>query len=450
VDILAGQTPDVANGLRGEVYQYMSGTSQSAPEVTGVAALLKEAHPTWSPSAIKSALMTTTYVEVDRTDGSAADAFDMGAGHISPNRAIDPGLVYDSTFADHAAYLCGLPEPPFSTADCAAHAAAGRTSSAVDLNLPSVGVAQLISVDVVRRRVTNVGPPASFTAEVIRPRGIDVIVEPPTLVLSTGVTAEFGVRFVDAGAERDLWWFGELAWASATHRVESPLAVKPVTVRLPPEVFQRGRQGTAAVPIGFGYNGAYGATMHGLRLPSLDANGQVPRGFVDDDPTNNFTFRDGNGVTTHLIVVPANQLLLRVALFDELTDGQDDLDLFLFYCPNNQCSQIAKSDGVTSDEEIDIRLPQPGQYAVLVHGFETDQVAGGPGANYSLFTWSLGLNDAVGNATVTAPAAVANGDRVELQLRWSGLEPGSRYLGAISHTTPNGLYDATIVNIATP
>jgi hypothetical protein len=148
--------------------------------------------------------------------------------------------------------------------------------------------------------------------------------------------------------------------------------------------------------------------------------------------------------------VPANQLLLRVALFDELTDGQDDLDLFVFYCPDNQCSEIAKSDGVTSDEEIDVRLPQPGPYAVLVHGFETDQVAGGPGANYSLFTWSLGLNDAVGNMTVAAPSTVANGDRVDLQLQWSGLEPGSRYLGAISHTTPSGLCDATLINVATP
>ena len=71
--------------------------------------------------------MTTTYVEVDRADGAPADAFDMGAGHIDPNRAVDPGLVYDSSFADHAAYLCGLPEPPFAPRDCAAHAAAGRT-----------------------------------------------------------------------------------------------------------------------------------------------------------------------------------------------------------------------------------------------------------------------------------------------------------------------------------
>jgi len=450
VDILGGQTPDVANGLRGENYQYMSGTSQSAPEVTGVAALLKEAHPTWSPSAIKSALMTTTYVEVERTDGAAADAFDMGAGHIAPNRAVDPGLVYESSFADYAAYLCGLPEPPFARADCAAHAAAGRTTSAVDLNLPSIGVADLVSGDAVRRSVTNVGPPASFTAELIEPPNLDIVVEPPTLVLGTGQTAEFSVRFVDQGAERDVWSFGELAWASSAHRVESPLAVKAVTIRTPSEMFLTGRQGTAAVPVAFGYTGAYGAVVHGLRLPTLDQSGQVPRGFVDDDPTNNFTFREGNGVTMHALTVPANQLLLRVALFDEQTDGQDDLDLFLFYCPNNQCSQLAKSDGVTSDEEIDIPLPQAGPYALLVHGFETDQVAGGPGANYSLFTWSIGSNDAVGNMAVNAPTAVGNGERADLQLQWSGLEPGSRYLGAISHTTPNGLYDATVINVVTP
>lgn len=450
VDILAGQTPDVAYGLRGETYQYLSGTSQAAPEVVGVAALLKEAHPEWSPSALKSALMTSAHRAVRRSGNEPADGFDMGAGHIVPNAAIDPGLIYDSGFGDHAAYLCGLREPPFAASDCAAHAAAGFSSNAVDVNVPSIASATLVSGDVVRRRVTNVGPPASFSAEVSPPPNLDLVVEPATLVLNTGQTAEFTVRFEDQGAERDAWIFGELAWRSATHRVASPVAVQAVTLRAPLETHLRGRQGNGTLPVAFGYTGAYGAVVHGLRLPSLDANGQVPRGFVDNDGAKNFTFRTDTGVAAHPLTVAPNQIYLRVALFDELTDGQDDLDIYLFHCPNNQCTQIAKSDGVTSDEEINVLQPQAGSYVVLVHGFATDEVAGGPGANYSLFTWAFGANDDVGNFTVTAPTSATNGTRLDVPLAWSGLEPASRYLGAVSHTTPGGFYGLTIVTVETP
>src|SRR5690606_33357862 len=125
VNILAGHTPDVANGVRGETYQYLTGTSQAAPEVAGVAALLKEAHRDWSPAMIKSALMTTAYEGVIREDGELADPLDMGSGHVDPNRAIDPGLVYDADYRDYAAYLCGRHKPPFSSAECAALQAAG-------------------------------------------------------------------------------------------------------------------------------------------------------------------------------------------------------------------------------------------------------------------------------------------------------------------------------------
>src|SRR5690606_15571398 len=135
--------------------------------------------------------------------------------------------------------------------------------------------------------------------------------------------------------------------------------------------------------------------------------------------------------------------------FDDLTDGADDLDLYVFYCPDNECRQVAESGGFTSEEEINLVLPTAGVYAVLVHGFETDPV-GGPGANYELFAWSVGLSDFVGNLNVATPAAVTDGDHAAFALEWNGLAPATHYLGALSHNTPTGIYSLTIVDIKAP
>jgi subtilisin family serine protease len=445
VDILAGHTPEVANGLRGEQYQYLSGTSMAAPEVAGIAALLKEAHPDWSAGRLKSALSTSAHDGVVTASGARkADPFERGAGHVDANRAVDPGLVYDADLFDHAAFLCGLERPPFFDADCRMLDEAGYSFLPTELNLPSIGVSRLITGDVVTRRVTNVGLAGTYHAEVSAPVGVDIDVTPSSLTLGSDEAANFALTFTGRGAALDEWAFGELRWTDGAHTVTSPIAVHPVTLRAPERISLTGGGGSFNVPMSFGYSGEYFTGVHGLRAP------YVEQGFVDEDPTNAFSFRFDNGVTAHMIDVPPDQLYARFALFDDLTDGADDLDLYLFYCPNNECVQVAESGGFTSEEEINLILPEPGLYAVMVHGFETDPAGGGPGSNYSLFAWSFGIGDFVGNMRVASPASVSDGDHFDLELEWNGLAAGTHYLGALSHNTPNGIYSLSIVDIRSP
>ncbi|KAF9619000.1 hypothetical protein IFM89_003903 [Coptis chinensis] len=91
----------------------LSGTSMSTPHISGVAALLKAAHQDWSPARIKSAMMTTSYVVdhngkqlVDDSTGDLATMWHYGSGHVDPEKAVDPGLVYDLGVDDYIDFLC--------------------------------------------------------------------------------------------------------------------------------------------------------------------------------------------------------------------------------------------------------------------------------------------------------------------------------------------------------
>ena len=67
-------------------YMALQGTSMAAPHVAGAAALLKQAHPDWSPAKIKSALMTTA--KLLGTDGKDYKVFEQGAGRIRIAEAV--------------------------------------------------------------------------------------------------------------------------------------------------------------------------------------------------------------------------------------------------------------------------------------------------------------------------------------------------------------------------
>ncbi|VAI61638.1 unnamed protein product [Triticum turgidum subsp. durum] len=209
---------------------------------SGIAALLRQNRPEWSPATIKSALMTTAYnadnaggVIGDMSTGDASTPFARGAGHIDPNRAVDPGLVYDAGAEDYITFLCALGYTAEQVAvfDSSTNCSTRAGSSAGDHNYPAFSVVFTSNKLVVvrqRRVVRNVGGDAraTYRAKVTAPDGVRVTVIPRTLRFSaTQKTREYVVTFAQRifGSVTKNHTFGSIEWSDRKHSVMSPIAI---------------------------------------------------------------------------------------------------------------------------------------------------------------------------------------------------------------------------------
>ncbi|XP_051187602.1 subtilisin-like protease SBT1.8 [Lolium perenne] len=253
VNILAGWTGSVGpTGLtideRRPEFNILSGTSMSCPHISGLAAFVKAAHPEWSPSAVKSALMTTAYA-VDNTGSPLLDAaaggnangtatpWSFGSGHVDPVKALSPGLVYDTSIDDYVAFLCTVggasPRQVQAITGSPNATCQRKLSSPGDLNYPSFSVVFGLrkSHTTVRyhRELTNVGAAGSvYNVKVTGPPSIVVSVKPARLVFrKAGDKARYTVTFKSTaqGGPMDAA-FGWLAWSSVDgeHEVRSPIS----------------------------------------------------------------------------------------------------------------------------------------------------------------------------------------------------------------------------------
>ncbi|KAL6346023.1 hypothetical protein AAG906_025303 [Vitis piasezkii] len=217
-------------------FNILSGTSMACPHVTGIVALVKAVHPSWSPSAIKSAIMTTaTILDKNRRsitvdpEGRKGNAFDYGSGFVNPTRVLDPGLIYDTEPTDYKAFLCSIGYSEkllhLITRDNSTCDQTFATASA--LNYPSITVPNLKDNSSVSRTVTNVGKPRSiYKAVVSAPTGINVTVVPHRLIFSHyGQKINFTVH-LKVAAPSHSYVFGFLSWRNRYARVTSPLVVR--------------------------------------------------------------------------------------------------------------------------------------------------------------------------------------------------------------------------------
>ncbi|KAJ4712912.1 Subtilisin-like protease [Melia azedarach] len=219
-------------------FNIMSGTSMACPHLSGIAALLKSSHPSWSPAAIKSAIMTTADILniggkpiVDQTL-QPADIFATGAGHVNPSRANAPGLVYDIQPDDYIPYLCGLGYSDEEVGILAHRPVMCSHLGSIpegQLNYPSFSVT-LGKPQTFTRTVTNVGlANSTYFVTVVAPQGVDVSVKPSKLYFSNvNQEATYTVTFTRTGSGHVIGEFaqGYLNWISTKYSVRSPISVR--------------------------------------------------------------------------------------------------------------------------------------------------------------------------------------------------------------------------------
>ncbi|CAA0818038.1 Subtilisin-like protease SBT5.4 [Striga hermonthica] len=236
VDIIASYTEGTSPteldfDHRRTPFTVMSGTSMSCPHVSGVVGLLKTLYPDWSPAAIRSAIMTTARIRdntgkpLSNSSHEKATPFDYGSGHIRPNRAQDPGLVYDLTVNDYLDFLCGLGYDQNQLAQfTSSHYECPTDYSVLDFNNPSITVPTVNGSVTVARKVKNVGRPGKYTSRIRHPPGFTVSVEPKVLEFKKiGEEKVFRVTIKAKEGVKSGYSFGELLWSDGRHYVRSPI-----------------------------------------------------------------------------------------------------------------------------------------------------------------------------------------------------------------------------------
>lgn len=250
VNILAGWTGAAGpTGLdtdkRPVKFNIISGTSMSCPHVSGLAALVKAAHPEWSPGAIRSALMTTAYtvykngqIIEDIATGNPSTPFDYGAGHVDPVAALNPGLVYDIAVADYVDFLCALNYTASEIQQITRKSYAcesGKSYRVEDLNYPSFAVpletssgkggGSKVSTTVkYTRTLTNVGTLATYKVSATsHSTSVKILVEPESITFSEKEKKSYTVTFAASSQPSGTVSFGRLEWSDGKHTVSSPI-----------------------------------------------------------------------------------------------------------------------------------------------------------------------------------------------------------------------------------
>ena len=439
-----------------------SGTSMAAPQIAGLALLYLQIHPTATPAAVKSALMTGAVNTKIDAQTDQTDPFVQGSGEVNPLDLWQkgPGLVYNIDAKDWNDLQMASP------------------ASRQKLNLPSISIGAITAPTTVKRTVTAVNP-GLYLATVSPMPGYSVTVFPSGLVMKSGSTASFTVTFTpdpDVVAT-GVFVRGNLTWSGTTSngivRVRSPLAVRsyavsrnsPLSIQPPLTAI------TTALAIS-GKNGAISPSFSGNTLLVEPAN-RFP---VVNDFTRLLTIptqRSSDDTTeSHTIVVPSpvayaqfnlatttmnTAMTLTVGLLNadgspnvgpRNPDGSPDRNL-----QNLSVWNSATTSDTTAPAQVAFRNLPAGTYQVSVTTRYT-----GPSLSFnthpptasSVLTYALvsnASNPGMQVTTIQQPNSGANSlNTTAYQLTWSppAYTSSGLYLSFISHAQNSSIYDRVL------
>ncbi|WJX36059.1 hypothetical protein P8452_23976 [Trifolium repens] len=231
---------DIPKGKKPSPYNILSGTSMSCPHVSGLAGSIKSRNPTWSASAIKSAIMTSA-TQINNmkapitTDlGSVGTPYDYGAGEITTTESFRPGLVYETNTIDYLNYLCyiGLNTTTVkviskTVSDSFSCPEDSTPDHVSNINYPSIAISNFTSKGTVNvsRTVTNVGEEDETVYSVIidAPNGVKLQLIPEKLEFTKSSKKQsYQVIFssTSSSVKEDL--FGSITWSNGKYNVRSP------------------------------------------------------------------------------------------------------------------------------------------------------------------------------------------------------------------------------------
>ncbi|XP_019462990.1 PREDICTED: subtilisin-like protease SBT5.4 [Lupinus angustifolius] len=243
VDIIAAYSegaPPGPHDKRRTPFMTMSGTSMATPHVAGLAGLLKEIHPDWSPAAIKSAIMTTAGIKynigepvLDEWLFARATPLAYSTGVIQPNHATNLGLVYNLRTTDYLNFLCGRHyNSSMIQLFYGKSYTCPKSFQVTNINYPSISITPLVhghSQHVTRTLTNNVGSPGKYRVHINAPPEVVVSVKPKILRFKhKGEKRKFRVTFKLKTLKKSNndYFYGSLVWTDHKHIVRSPIVIK--------------------------------------------------------------------------------------------------------------------------------------------------------------------------------------------------------------------------------